>query len=277
MFNNSYIYNKQFDKILIIGDIHGDLKRLKNILINDNIINNNLQWIAYNTIVIQLGDQIDSLNRNEHINNWEIISDVEVINFTNILSNLALTKNSFFISINGNHELMNILGNFSYVSNNSKYLNRLNSFKKNGIYSNILANRPLVVKVNDLIFCHAGITKKHLDLLDKYNKDIFYINEIWKKFVLLNIVDVKDKELFDNIILDNDGIVWTRQQQSKEDVTYILNKLKCNFIFIGHNTVDTISLHNNTWYIDNGISRAYGKEKYQYLKIVGNEISIVQL
>ena len=79
MFNNSYIYNKQFDKILIIGDIHGDLKRLKNILINDNIINNNLQWIAYNTIVIQLGDQIDSLNRNEHINNWEIISDVKLL------------------------------------------------------------------------------------------------------------------------------------------------------------------------------------------------------
>ena len=141
MFNNSYIYEKNFSKIVIIGDIHGDIKRLINILLNENILNNNLEWIAYNIIVIQLGDQIDSLNRINNLKEWEELKDIEVINFTNILSNLAKIKNSLFISLNGNHELMNILGNFSYVSNKSIYNERISNFQKNGIYNIILGFR----------------------------------------------------------------------------------------------------------------------------------------
>ena len=116
MFNIEHIYNNSYSNIIIIGDIHGDFKRLKNILLNENVITNNLEWIKEDTIVIQLGDQIDSANRNQMISEWEMIKDVEVLNFTDLLSKLAKTKNSHFISIIGNHELMNFLGDFSYVS-----------------------------------------------------------------------------------------------------------------------------------------------------------------
>lgn len=275
MFNNSYIYEKNFSKIVIIGDIHGDIKRLINILLNENILNNNLEWIAYNIIVIQLGDQIDSLNRINNLEEWEELKDIEVINFTDILSNLAKIKNSLFISLNGNHELMNILGNFSYVSNKSIYNERITNFQKNGIYNIILGYRPLVIKVNDLIFCHACIKKFHLDILDKYDKDIFYINEVWKNFVLLNKINKEDKEILDNIILGNDGIMWTRNLDNNMD--YILNKLNCSYIFVGHNTVDFIKLKNNIWFTDSGISRSYGKENYQYIKIENNNIDIINI
>ena len=30
MYNTEYIINNKFEKIVVIGDIHGDLKRLKN-------------------------------------------------------------------------------------------------------------------------------------------------------------------------------------------------------------------------------------------------------
>ena len=130
MFDIQYIYNNHYNNIIIIGDIHGDLKRLKNILLNENIITKNLEWIKENIIVIQLGDQIDSANRNKFIDEWEVIKDIEVLNFTNLLSKLAKTKNSLFISIIGNHELMNFLGDFSYVSNNSLYSEREKNFKK---------------------------------------------------------------------------------------------------------------------------------------------------
>ena len=83
MFDIQYIYNNHYNNIIIIGDIHGDLKRLKNILLNENIITKNLEWIKENIIVIQLGDQIDSANRNKFINEWEVIKDIEVLNFTN--------------------------------------------------------------------------------------------------------------------------------------------------------------------------------------------------
>ena len=189
MFDIQHIYNNHYNNIIIIGDIHGDLKRLKNILLHENIITTNLEWIKKDIIVIQLGDQIDSANRNRFINEWEIIKDIEVLNFTNLLNKLAKTKNSLFISIIGNHELMNFLGDFSYVSNNSSYSERQNNFQKKGIYNNMLADRPIVVKINDLIFCHAGITKNHLDICDKYNKDIFYLNKIWYNLLTNNTDD----------------------------------------------------------------------------------------
>ena len=44
------------DRIIIIGDVHGDIKRFKDILIKSEIINTNLEWIAEppNTYIILL-------------------------------------------------------------------------------------------------------------------------------------------------------------------------------------------------------------------------------
>lgn len=278
MFSNYNINNHKFDKTIIIGDIHGDIKRLKNILINDNIINNNLEWISYNTIIIQLGDQIDSLNRANNIDEWENLNDLEVLNFTNLLNKLAVEKNSMFISLNGNHELMNILGNFSYVSKKSFNQNRINNFKIKGNYRNILGNRPIIVKINDLIFCHAGLKKKHLDILNKYNKDIFYLNIVWSNFVLLNKIENKyDNEILNEIILNDDGILWTRNLDNIHDIDYVLNNIECQYMFIGHNTVNNIQLVNKIWFTDSGLSRAYGRNNYEYIQIIDKNIKILKI
>lgn len=278
MYSNYNIDNYKFNKILIIGDIHGDIKRLKNILINDNIINNNLEWICNNTIIIQLGDQIDSLNRGNNIEEWENLNDLEVLNFTNLLNKLAIEKNSLFISLNGNHELMNILGNFTYVSKKSYNENRINNFKIKGNYRNILGNRPIIVKINDLIFCHAGLKKKHLDILNKYNKDIFYLNIVWSNFVLLNKIENKyDQEILNEIILNDDGILWTRNLDNINDIDYVLDNIDCQYMFIGHNTVNNIQLVNKIWFTDSGLSRAYGKNNFEYIQIIDKNIKIIKM
>ena len=70
MISDDIIYEyPNCDRLVIIGDIHGDIKRLKNILIDAKVINNNIEWIAEpkNTIVVQMGDQVDSLNRDDYI------------------------------------------------------------------------------------------------------------------------------------------------------------------------------------------------------------------
>ncbi len=275
--NNSYNINYNYSNIIVIGDIHGDIERLKKLLIKEKIINYNLEWIALNTLVIQLGDQLDSLNRIINIKEWEILKDIDVVNFTNLLSKIAVLKNSLFISLNGNHELMNILGNFSYVSKKSLNHDRINLFKKNGMYRDILANRPLIVKINDLLFCHAGIKKHHLDILDKYNKNIFYINEIWKKYLLLDNLDNIDTHIFNTIINDNDGIMWTRNIYNDNENKYVLNKLNSTYMFVGHNTVDNIKLKNNIWFVDSGLSRSYGRNNYEYIKIKNKNISIIKI
>lgn len=271
------------DRLVIIGDIHGDIKRLKTILIDAKIINNNIEWIAEppNTVVVQMGDQVDSLNRDETIAEWEVLDDVEVIYFTNLLDKFAQSKGGRFISIIGNHEFMNVIGNYSYVSNKSMANNenkRRDLFKAKGVLSPILSKRPIVLKIGELFFCHAGLTTKHLELLKKYDKDISYINRIWKNFVLHSNVLKEDKELFDNILLDYNGILWTRELDNQNDLNEMLKSINCTFMFVGHTVMDGIKFYNNkVWYTDTGISRAFGNNKYQYMEIINYHINIKEI
>lgn len=271
------------DRLVIIGDIHGDIKRLKTILIDAKIINNNIEWIAEppNTVVVQMGDQVDSLNRDESIAEWEVLDDVEVIYFTNLLDKFAQSKGGRFISIIGNHEFMNVIGNYSYVSSKSMANNenkRRELFKAKGVLSPILSKRPIVLKIGELFFCHAGLTTKHLELLKKYGKDISYINRIWKNFVLHSNVLKEDKELFDNILLDYNGILWTRELDNQNDLNVMLKSINCTFMFVGHTVMDGIKFYNNkVWYTDTGISRAFGNNKYQYMEIIKQHIHIKEI
>lgn len=284
MIGDDIIYEyPKCDRLVIIGDIHGDIKRLKTILIDAKIINNNIEWIAEppNTVVVQMGDQVDSLNRDESIAEWEVLDDVEVIYFTNLLDKFAQSKGGRFISIIGNHEFMNVIGNYSYVSNKSMANNenkRRELFKAKGVLSPILSKRPIVLKIGELFFCHAGLTTKHLELLKKYDKDISYINRIWKNFVLHSNVLKEDKELFDNILLDYNGILWTRELDNQNDLNEMLKSINCTFMFVGHTVMDGIKFYNNkVWYTDTGISRAFGNNKYQYMEIINYHIHIKEI
>lgn len=280
MINDDIIYEYEHNnRIVIIGDIHGDIRRFKDILIDAKIINKNIEWTAEpkNTIVVQMGDQVDSINRDRTLEEWEVLPDIEMIYFTNLLNKIALSKGGRVISLIGNHELMNTIGNYSYVSDKSLKDNykRQELFKPGGTLSAILSQRPLVVKIGQLLFCHAGLTLEHLNILSKYNKDVSYINTIWKNFIKNNAILIEDKEIFENIILDADGILWTRDLDGKVDLIKMLEKLGCVYMFVGHSVVEQVKLINDhVWYTDTGISRAFGNTSYQYIDIFNNQINI---
>ena len=276
MLNDEIIYEyPKAERIIIIGDIHGDIKRFKNILIDAQIINKNIEWIAKppNTMVIQLGDQVDSQNR-VPTDEWEVLDDTEMIHFTNFINNVAKTKGGKVISLIGNHELMNVIGNFSYVSTKSINNSRYEMFKPSGTLSSILCNRPIVVKIGELLFCHAGLRKIHMEILQKYGKDLSYLNIIWKNFMQNQSVLIEDKEIFDKIILDNEGILWNRDLDPSETIKEILDSIHCIHMFVGHTTVDNVKMINNVWYVDTGISRAFGTKSYQYIDIQNYNINI---
>ena len=273
-----YSYHRNdTDRIIIIGDIHGDIKRFKDILIKSEIINNNLEWIAQppNTIIIQLGDQIDSLNRMSN-ENWEVLSDFEMIYFTEHLNDIARIKGGSVISLIGNHELMNIIGDFSYVSLKNRNDFRTDLFKsKTGSIGLILAKRPLIVKIKDLLFCHAKFDIHHLELLKKRGKDIFYINYLWKDYMENGRIALEDKQIFDEVILGSNGILWNRNENDKERTEELFKEIGVNYMFLGHTALPQITLiDNQIFYCDTGISRAFGTNKYQYIDINNRNIDI---
>lgn len=276
IYDNSNHEYENTDRIIVIGDIHGDIKRLITILTDSKVINQNLEWIADppNTYVVQVGDQIDSINRSPDIPEWEKLKDIETIHFTNFLDKMAMVKGGRFISLIGNHELMNVQGVFDYVSKKSTFTNRHNYFKPQGYLSLILASRPIVLKIGDLIFCHAGIRKHHLDIVEKNNTTIFELNNLWKKYMLNN--KVENTELFEKIIVDSEnGILWTRKNDSDEDNKYVMDKLNCTYMFVGHSPSNNIQLiQSSIWYVDSAISRSFGQNQYEYLEINNYHITI---
>ncbi|MGA1048789.1 MAG: metallophosphoesterase, partial [Minisyncoccia bacterium] len=168
-----YIDLPTADRVVVIGDLHGDISTLCSCLYMTNIINSNLEWIAQpsNTIVVQIGDQVDSLSRNEVNQNWEKISDYSLIKFTDRIDEIAKKKGGRFISLIGNHEIMNVLNCFEYVSELSMrksggHYGRSKKFSPGGELAKILAKRPVIQKIGPLLFCHAGLLPHHLNIVN---------------------------------------------------------------------------------------------------------------
>ncbi len=120
------------DRIIVIGDIHGDMYILLDCLKIAKVIENNIKWTGdYNsikwiggeTVIVQVGDQIDScrydgINICNNPNNYENDepNDLNILFFMTQLHNKAQKDGGAIYSLIGNHELMNVKGDLSYVS-----------------------------------------------------------------------------------------------------------------------------------------------------------------
>ena len=162
--------------IICIGDIHGDFELLIASLKLANVIDDNLKWKAKNTYVVQLGDQIDSYRPSPNTDNkihTNEPKELRILLYMTYLNINAQKHNSAVISLIGNHELMNIYNDFSYVEKEGfkefetffthKYgktgrLIRENVFKPGNILSTLIGcTRQVIVKINDILFVHGGI------------------------------------------------------------------------------------------------------------------------
>jgi len=86
---------------------------------------------------------------------------------------------------------------------------------------------------------------------------------------------MEDKEIFDTVILGNNGILWTRDLNEKDEVEKMLDRIGCVYMFVGHTVVERVKIINERiWYTDTGISRAFGNDCFQYIDIFKNQVSI---
>ena len=119
------------ERIVVIGDLHGDWNKTIKILELSKVIEKVIEkdkkreiykWIGGDTIVVQLGDQVDRcrLDKGEcHLQGAtykDEASDLRILIFLTELHNQAQKEGGAVYSILGNHELMNVDGNMKYVS-----------------------------------------------------------------------------------------------------------------------------------------------------------------
>lgn len=247
-------------RIIVIADVHDDLERLKRILENAKIINKSDDWIAEpNTIVIQLGDQIDR----KPIDDDDIPDKhhFRVVKYTEYLRQSALDTGSDFISLIGNHENNNI-----------------EKIRSKPDIQNIISRRPIVAILNNFLFCHGGYHMDHHKYLRSYHKNIRDLNDIWYKYVYNMQLKEDETNILNNLILDRENsILYTRHMPSKYENRRLFHDLRIQYMFVGHQETQNLFLRNGIWYLDQILRQAFDTRAYNYIDIHDDNITIKSL
>jgi hypothetical protein len=279
-------------RIIVIGDVHGDSDRLISALKAAKVLSAQLEWIANppNTFVVQMGDQLDSKDRVPHAPpGWETHSDVALMDIMDHFDSLARPHGGRVISLVGNHEVMNLLGDFTYASDKSiaesgGALERKQRFMPGMPYANALLNRYVIVKIGRHLFCHAGLLPTHLNIV---GENIGAINTAFWDFLRTGrIENERQKQIMFDIVIGMDGILWNRryaQSMSQSDLAatlhIVLKTTKTTTMFIGHNTVPHImaAAGGSLVFTDAAFSRAYGGDSFQYVEIVDDIMNVIEV
>lgn len=307
-------------RIIAIGDIHGDLLLAKKLLMLAKVIDDDFNWIAEpkETIVVQVGDQIDRCRPyKKKCDDPEATiddenSDVKILQLFTLLHQKAKKYGGAVYSLLGNHEIMNVEGNFNYVSYkgikefenyidpenpNIKFKDgteaRKYAFKKGKHYARFLAcTRVAALVIGSFIFVHAGITPT---LIKKYKltkkKELPTINELVRRWLLDKLID---SNIDDIISSEKISPFWPRLLGSippdvdmKNDICSkyvepILSIYDLKGMIIGH----TPQIYTNSeginstcdkslWRIDIGASKAFNV--FDTIKPVKKKLQVLEI
>jgi hypothetical protein len=158
-------------RLIAIGDVHGDLAALRAALRLGGAIDAQDHWSGGALVVVQTGDLLDRGD-----------DDREVLDAVERWSEEAARAGGAFVALNGNHEVMNVQGDFRYVTPGGfddfhafapGAQGRAAAFAPGGPYARRLAGHLTVVIVGDTVFVHGGLLPSHVAFgLDRLNEGV---------------------------------------------------------------------------------------------------------
>jgi hypothetical protein len=98
-------YPAPMGRLVAIGDLHGDLEKSKEALRLADLIDASDEWIGGSATVVQIGDVLDRGG-----------DELKILYFLERLKRQAARTGGTVITMNGNHEIMNVEGDFRYVT-----------------------------------------------------------------------------------------------------------------------------------------------------------------
>jgi hypothetical protein len=295
------------EKIVAVGDLHGDYENFVEILKGTGLVDENLHWTGSKTHLVQIGDVVDrgpeawrifdllmTLEKEAEMVGGKIhplLGNHEEMNITGIaLDYRGYVNVDQFVSFlpekyreNQERKFIKKMGSrspgrgspaspidsdlreyweefFRDVEANENHPARKKYYEGfNEKYGKWLLEHNAVIKINDIVFVHGGVSERFSE---------------WK------IEDINDRlrlelgKLSQGISIErrityvSDGPLWYRMVRDegllKEDVDRILLKFNAQCMVTAH-TPQTIidKAHMNRfdgrlWIIDTGISKAYG-------------------
>jgi hypothetical protein len=273
------------ERIVAIGDLHGDAQATRAALRLAGALGADDHWAGGKLVVVQTGDQLDRGD-----------DEPEILDLLERLSAEAGAAGGALHALNGNHEVMNVEGDFRYVTPDgfrdypandaagmyqpmlerlpAEQRGRAAAFLPGEEVAKRLAKRPSIIQVGDNVFVHGGLLARHVRQgLGKINREI----QEW-------MAAPSTKEA-PRIATDQRGPLWLRvhgdgvpTSSTCQDLATALDWLSAKRLVIGH-TVQKQGINSacqgRVWRIDVGLSRHYGNPP-SVLEIVGDKTRIIE-
>lgn len=253
-------------RLVAVGDLHGDLAAARASLRLAGAIDAEDRWIGGPLVVVQTGDQLDRGDEERPL-----------IELLERLVLAARAAGGALHRLTGNHELMNVQGDFRYVTpaglaafSDHAPLSpgppvaafpaaahgRAAAFLPGGPFARRLAEQPVVLAVGDTLFVHGGLRERHLRYgIERLNRDA-------KAFM------TGEAAAPAAVLVEEESPVWTRHFSASAptpaacaELERVTNALGVARMIVGH-TVQKAGISSacegRVWRIDVGLAAYYG-------------------
>ena len=257
-------------KIAALSDIHGQYDLLISLLQNNKIIDKSLNWSFEEGHLVIVGDIFD---RGDKVN--------EILWFIYELEVQAKSKGGRVHYLLGNHEYMVLYNDLRYVHEKYNVSSKLLNLEYDQLYGDNtilgrwLRSKATIIKINDNIFTHGGISE---DFIAYENFNIEKINNKMRQSIprLKELRKLRRKEKSNNfydMYFGKKSLIWYRGY-FEEDLTYtdilkILKLVDADHIVVGHTSNEkVVQLYNNKII---GVDSSIKKGEYGELLVIKNK------
>ncbi|KDP45747.1 hypothetical protein JCGZ_17354 [Jatropha curcas] len=317
-------------RIVAVGDLHGDLDQARQALEIAGVLSSDGEdlWIGGETVLVQLGDILD-----------RGVDEIAILSLLHSLDIQAKAQGGAVFQVNGNHETMNVEGDFRYVDSGAfgectdflaylddhKYdwenafvgwisvaksrkddqklsqtywgpwnlvkrqkgvIARSILLRPGGLLACELARHPVVLRVNDWIFCHGGLLPHHVAYgIERINREVSH----WMK-------GQSESDASPNIPFiatrGYDSVVWNRlysrdmsdlEDYNSKQILSILDEtlqaVGAKAMVVGH-TPQTSGVNCeyncSVWRIDVGMSSGVLHSRPEVLEIQGDKARVIR-
>jgi hypothetical protein len=239
-------------------------------------------WVGDSTRVVQLGDILD---RGDH--------ELEILELFKELATEAEEHGGTVVTLNGNHEIMNVELDFRYVTDAgfSRFAGfavtdplpdgftsildhqrgRAAAFRPGGPWATRLAYNPVVAVIESTVFVHGGLLPEHA----RFGTQV--INSQIREWMLGNTSPAPD------FIHGENSPVWMRdlsRDPTEEDCRQLkqtLRMLEAKRLVVAHTVQEhiTCACDSLVWRVDTGMAAAYGGP-VEVLEIIGSQVRVLR-
>ena len=230
------------EKIFALSDVHGQFLRLREILVGNRIMNNRYQWTFGKGHLVVVGDIFD---RGPMVTEclWLMIH----------LQTLAHRAGGRVHVLLGNHEMMALRGDLRYVNKRYQKIARKlyripypDLFGPDTYLGRWLRVRPAVIRINDILFVHAGIHPELVKLAFSIKRINRTVHRHLDSSGVVHAFHPRVKAVF-----DRNGVFWSRGYFGIEGydpvdtrgLSRVLSFYGASRVVVGHTRFDNISTH----------------------------------